>query len=528
MASKDKKIVSTRHTLADVQQAQNKICGDGTIFPGTGLKKDPPRLPLGVFAVDYATGGGAPIWATTCLWGPEAGGKTSLAISAMRMVPKICWRCFKLFHECQCGEGPLRMKTFWCDAEGCIAEDQEIFDPYLGSLENIATFMTKENAWTSSWMKNGSLQIEQPAARLRSGYLETMLLQTRTTQLRATPTHPILTWRNGAPAWVELGDLSPGEYIARPWRIAYGGEKTGFSPDDGELVGMLLGDGSTTDSNNSVLFTNIDDDTWNRLETLVKPRNYIPIRFDERHGRLIQQSRILRRHSFGEFAPLKQWLIDLDIWNKTARHKKIPRQLLNSSNEIISALLCGLWMTDGHINKVRASATFSSSSKQLAVQVRWLLSRLGILGRWHEQVSWFTVTVNGVDNLKKFRNFIKLYGYKGAQLEHWCSMKEKQHHDSKEKLLPGYHNGKYYQKERWINQSDVWWDQITNISNSGIALCYDATVVRGHSWTVGDVIVHNTLDQEWAECIGAHPKDYHVGLGGYGEQDVNLEFCSWD
>lgn len=58
-------------SLDDVMRSTNEICGAHTLFEGVELKVDPPRLPTGVFSVDLATGGGLPIHASTCLWGPD-------------------------------------------------------------------------------------------------------------------------------------------------------------------------------------------------------------------------------------------------------------------------------------------------------------------------------------------------------------------------------------------------------------------------------------------------------------------------
>jgi RecA/RadA recombinase len=104
--------------LETIAQEANEKFGDGTVITGSALVRDPPRLPFGVFAVDFATGGGCPIWGTTCLWGPEAGGKTSLAINAVSMVGRLCWGCFRLKDVCTCSGAPRPMKAVWLDVEG--------------------------------------------------------------------------------------------------------------------------------------------------------------------------------------------------------------------------------------------------------------------------------------------------------------------------------------------------------------------------------------------------------------------------
>lgn len=125
--------------LDDLMNSANAKYGEGTIFPGTGLPKDPPRIPIGVFAADFATAGGVPVYGSLCFWGPESAGKSSLALSVAAMSSKICWRCFNLKEWCSCSSSPLLMKVFWSDVEGTldrkwavdIGVDLESFVPNL-------------------------------------------------------------------------------------------------------------------------------------------------------------------------------------------------------------------------------------------------------------------------------------------------------------------------------------------------------------------------------------------------------------
>lgn len=114
---------SGKLSLDQVTRRINQEHGVGTVVTGRELVIDPPRLPTGVFAVDYATGGGLPIWGSTCFWGPDSGGKTTLGINAMVMAGQICWRCFNLISECSCSGNALRMKSSWIDIEGTFDRD---------------------------------------------------------------------------------------------------------------------------------------------------------------------------------------------------------------------------------------------------------------------------------------------------------------------------------------------------------------------------------------------------------------------
>ena len=106
------------HDLHALMESQNKKSGQRTIITGTDLKPDPPRIPFGMFAVDYATGGGIPLHGSTCLWGPESGGKTTAAMSVAKSAKIICWRCFHPQKFCTCSESALNMGVMWADVEG--------------------------------------------------------------------------------------------------------------------------------------------------------------------------------------------------------------------------------------------------------------------------------------------------------------------------------------------------------------------------------------------------------------------------
>lgn len=110
-------------TLDAIACKLNKQWGAGTMITGRELKTDPPRLPTGVFAVDYATGGGLPMNASTCFWGPESGGKSTLGINAMVMAQMFCWRCFKIDPLCECSQTSLMMRSVWLDVEGTFDRD---------------------------------------------------------------------------------------------------------------------------------------------------------------------------------------------------------------------------------------------------------------------------------------------------------------------------------------------------------------------------------------------------------------------
>ena len=124
--AKKKKKVRTAPTarvgvpMSTILTSVNQKWGAGTIFWGSSLKPDVPRLPFSIFSLDYAAGGGIPLGGSACLWGPEGGGKTLMAVKAMRSASLFCWRCFNPISFCTCSQKALLMKSCWADVEGTL------------------------------------------------------------------------------------------------------------------------------------------------------------------------------------------------------------------------------------------------------------------------------------------------------------------------------------------------------------------------------------------------------------------------
>jgi len=106
-----------KNTLEALLTMKNVEYGALTISKGSSWEDDPSRIPTGIFSVDFASGGGVPLWQSTCFWGGDSAGKTTAALSALSMSQKICWRYFNLLEYCTCSLPPLKMKGFWADTE---------------------------------------------------------------------------------------------------------------------------------------------------------------------------------------------------------------------------------------------------------------------------------------------------------------------------------------------------------------------------------------------------------------------------
>ena len=110
--------------LQSIAETFNKKYGDKTVSFGGRISQDFPRIPCGVFPVDFCLGGGLPHGRTSSVFGPPTGGKTTLAILYMIGAARICWRCYKYKWQCTCKmKEPLIKKSVLIDTEGAFDYD---------------------------------------------------------------------------------------------------------------------------------------------------------------------------------------------------------------------------------------------------------------------------------------------------------------------------------------------------------------------------------------------------------------------
>lgn len=125
--------------LSEILGRSKKKYGEGTMFRGNVAASDFPRIPTGIFAMDYMMGGGFPVGVTSSVYGPPGGGKTLVMTRAACGAQNICWNCYDYLWDCQCGEKReqqvviVQTETFdmgWAidlglDAEKCLVVEPD-------------------------------------------------------------------------------------------------------------------------------------------------------------------------------------------------------------------------------------------------------------------------------------------------------------------------------------------------------------------------------------------------------------------
>lgn len=95
--------------------------GVNTVTRGTSLPSDFKRLPSGIYAVDYALGGGFPVGVASCLYGPPGGGKSLVLQKIIACAQQLCWKCFEYKWDCTCSGSPTEQEI--------VAVTTEVLDP---------------------------------------------------------------------------------------------------------------------------------------------------------------------------------------------------------------------------------------------------------------------------------------------------------------------------------------------------------------------------------------------------------------
>jgi replicative DNA helicase len=256
----------------------------------------------------------------------------------------------------------------------------------------------------------------------------------------------------------------------------------------------------------------------------------------------------------GKRNPVAAWLDELGCWGLRSYEKHIPHKVFEQSSEILSVFLRHLWSTDGclHLSqgkKPRPHVYYATSSPQLARDVQSLLLRFSINARVR-RISQGTrgrdqyhVVVSGQDELLTFMKKIGTVGSRRQKiLDRIQSFIEDKTPNTNRDVIPRtvwrqivipamhqsqlstrqmqgqignaycgtslYKNNlsreraarvaKVVQSEELalLACSDVYWDQIVSIEQDKVEPVYDLTVPGYHNFVAGNMIVHNSIEQD--------------------------------
>jgi replicative DNA helicase len=461
---------------------------------------------------------------------------------------------------------------------GCLAGDTPVYLPDSGTYVPIKDLVGKSGfdvlALDQGWWR---LDCKKVTNVFATGTKPVFKLTTQLGRsVRATANHKFLTMAG----WRRLDELKTGDHIALP-RILAGPDRDTMSRAELGLLGHLIGDGCTLPSH-AIQYTTKDPILADEVVMLAKEIFGDSIRPRIHHERSwIQVYLPPTQHlTHGVRNPVRVWLEKLGAFGLRSYEKRVPETVFQQSALGVACFLRHLWATDGSVHLSQgighyANVYYASSSHGLAQDVQSLLLRVGINARIssHSQGNkgrdQFHVTVTGQHDIYAFLELVGVLGqnktlHKAAILDYLAATSENTNRDVIPAIAWRMHalpamaasgittramfkgiqtsyagTGIYKQnlsrsrarrlaavvgsdELELLASSDVYWDRITGVVPDGIEDVYDLTVEELHNFVAGNVVIHNSIEQDADVVMFLFRPDYYKSDEKPGVAEVHI------
>src|SRR3989338_3054730 len=233
-------------------------------------------------------------------------------------------------------------------------------------------------------------------------------------EINVTKEHHLFTTKNGLILAKEAMEYKIGEYIALPSRINVNGElqtitgvqnkilksnannKVKYNMNDvfdanfARLAGYLLGDGYVKfrKTTGIISFTNNDNDLLNDFEKLMQT---------------VFNVRVSKRKRIGSYeyyvSSIELVRILHTIWpsiTELSGKKGISRIITTSPNYVLKEFIKSLFDCEAHVRKDGRVIEFSSKSKEMSYNLKYLLLRFGVISQINGEMKCATNTKNRI------------------------------------------------------------------------------------------------------------------------------------
>jgi replicative DNA helicase len=365
-------------------------------------------------------------------------------------------------------------------------------------------------------------------------------------EVEATGNHPFMT----LDGWTPLEELTVGDRLAVPRRIPEPVDTKRMAESEVILLAHMIGDGSCV-KRQPIRYASLDEANLAAVTVSAAYFGVTAVRDDYAAARvttlrLPAPYRLTHRRR----NPIAAWLDGLGLFGLRSHEKFVPQQVFASPTDQVALFLRHLWATDGSVRwdaKVgQGRIYYASTSRQLVDDVGALLLRVGVFARikrvrkagyrdgWH-------LYIYGAENQATFLRHVGMHGMKAiaaqevlTQLdsvvrntnldtvprEVWSQVKASlvsretthrefaaamgtkfcgstmwKHAPSRTRL----HRAAALLEDQEIHDlatSDVFWDQIVEITKLGEMDVYDGTVDGTHNFVANGISVHNSLEQD--------------------------------
>jgi len=382
--------------------------------------------------------------------------------------------------------------------------------------------------------ENNKIYLQRILAAHSNGKREVFEIKTRNGfKVSMTGNHPFLTFSG----YVNLENLKIGDYVAVGRYGVFG--KTKVSDSEALWLGLMLSDGGS--SQIGYCFSNKDVSI---IESMKKC-------CEELGGKLLNKGKEcdFRVNSLRYLG--KKYNID----GKLAIDKSICKEVYTWNKKSLSILLRGMYGCDGSFSKDKNEVIYCTSSEQLAIDVRNILLKYGIIssinsfmsGYKRKDGTYFTrkayrVIIREIEKVRIFAEEIGFIGEKQTKLE--SAIKKQIKSNSNLDIIPssiwdmvrskfiggktmngcrkflagsgksrgqfppiynrktsGVSRGKLKKIAEYLNNdkellnivnSDIYWDKIISIKSIGVYQTYDLSMPKDHNFIANNFITHNS------------------------------------
>jgi DNA-directed DNA polymerase III PolC len=304
-------------------------------------------------------------------------------------------------------------------------------------------------------------------------------------EITATAEHPFMTMTG----WCQLGKLKVGDHVATARSLSLPGRRR-WPRYQVLVLADLIAEGNLCHPNTFYFYTT---ESWHCDEFIKAVERFPNTRAVlERHKACfsVRVRRIDRKRQIGAVV----WLRGLGMWNCGARAKQLPSKVFELCDSNIALLLARLWEGDGGFSRT-GHASYDTASRQLALQVQYLLLRLGIVARVYRRMRLYrrrelehqVVTVTGEEGLCRFWRLV------GRRLD----LRKK----NLSRLLARSRNGRMSRDLLRLSRSDLYWDRIVQIEPVGNRETYDLQIEGDHNFLANHFVVHNSHAASFALLV---------------------------
>ena len=365
-------------------------------------------------------------------------------------------------------------------------------------------------------------------------------------EVEATGNHPFMTLGG----WTPLDELTVGDRLAVPRSIPEPVDTQRMAESEVILLAHMIGDGSCV-KRQQIRYASVDEANLAAVTVSAAYFGVTAVR-DEYPAARVTTLRLPApyRLTHGRRNPIAAWLDGLGLFGKRSHEKLVPQPVFALPNDQVALFLRHLWSTDG---SVRWDAKFggariyyASTSRRLVDDVQQLLLRVGVFARikrvrkagyrdgWH-------LYIYGAENQARFLHHVGVHGVKAVAAQEvlvqlqavvrntnldtvprevwtrvktalvsraithrefaaamgtqFCGSTMWKHAPSRSRL----HRAAALLEDPEVHDlatSDVFWDQIVEITSLGKMDVYDGTVDGTHNFVAQGISVHNSLEQD--------------------------------